>query len=416
MPTRHTAARLAAMMFLQYGGLGAWAVPLARWLKLAPADGGLGFSPEEIGGIYATLALGGLIAPLMTGILADRTFASEKLIGTLNGLKAFLLVVAGYWCWAHAGDNANPAAAFWPLFALMLAYSIAVMIGITTGTAKTLRNLANPASHFGRVRLVGTLGWVVTVIIACYFYNPLSPEPFYVGAASHALLALITPLLPHTPPLGRGKPLAEVVGLPAITLFQDPSFVLFMATAFTAAAMAQFYTVFGNVCCGALGVPHPEIMFSSSQVVEMTCMLTIPFVVRRWGLKAVLAAGLCAWAVRNGIFMSENVPWILVIGIPLQGLGYTYFTIVGSLYIDREAPTHLRAGAQSLLTFFASGPGTLTGNYLAGHVVAAASHDGLTNWTNVWLVPAIGCTVITVVFVIFFHEPPPKAASLSAGG
>ncbi|CAN5374451.1 nucleoside permease [soil metagenome] len=404
---KHTAVRLAVMMFLQYGGLGAWSVPLSRWLGTSPTLGGLGFSPSEIGGIYSTLAIGGLIAPLMTGILADRTFTSEKLLGFLNALMAVLCVAAGLWCERHSGMLASPESAFWPLFGIMLVYCVCIYIGITTATAKTLRNLMNPTSHFGRVRLIGTLGWVVTVIIACRLFEPLSSQPFFVAACSHALLTLFMPWLPHTPPLGKGKPLSEVIGLPAIKLFKDPSFVLFIVVAFVTAAMLPFYTVFGNVCCGSLGIEHPEVKFSTSQIVEMACMFSIPFIVNRIGLKMVMVVGLAAWALRNAVFMSVSVPWILLLGIPLQGLAYTYFSIVGSLYIDREAPPHLRAGAQSLLTFFASGPGTLTGNYLAGMIVAANTVDHEVIWTNVWLVPAIGCSIITVVFLLFFHEPKP---------
>jgi nucleoside transporter len=408
---QHTAVRLAVLMFLQYGGLGAWAVPLSRWLAQSPADGGLGFSPGEIGGIYSTLALGGLFAPLLTGFLADRTFASEKLIGSLNALMAALCVACGVWCDSHSGLQADAGRAFWPLFAMLFVYSVAVMIGITTGTAKTLRNLANPRQHFGRVRLVGTLGWVVTVVLVGTLFDTLSAEMFYVAAVSHLLLAMVSPWLPHTPPLGKGRPIAEVVGLPAIKLFRDPSFVVFIIVAFIAAMMQQFYTVFGNVCCGALGIRDPEVMFSSSQLVEMLCMVSIPWIVRHLGLKTVMMIGLSAWAIRNMIFASVSVPWILIIGIPLQGVAYTYFSIVGSLYIDREAPPHLRAGAQSLLTFFAAGPGQLIGNVMAGRVVAAHQTESIVDWSAVWLVPAIGCMVMTALFLAFFHEPvePPRA-------
>jgi nucleoside transporter len=406
---KHTALRLAVMMFLQYGGLGAWCVPLSRWLG-TPADrGGLGFAPQQITDIYSTLALGYVIAPLVTGFLADRTFSSERLIGVLNGLKAIIMVAAGVWCDRHSGTNADPAKTFLLLFILLIVYSVFVMIGITAGTAKTLRNLLNPAGHFGKVRLVGTLGWVVAVFLAAFVCDPLSPQPFYVAAACHALLALFMPWLPHTPPLGKGKPIAEVIGLPAVKLFKDPSFVLFVFVAFVAAAAQQYYTVFGNVCLGALHVHHPEIWFSTSQGVEMACMFSLPLVVGRFGLKSVMCVGLIAWAVRNYVFMSEEVPWILAVGIPLQGVAYTYFSIVGSLYIDREAPLHLRAGAQSLLVFFASGPGTLLGNQIAGiSVERARDAAGVVQWSQVWLLPAVTCTIITILFLALFHEPRSK--------
>jgi nucleoside transporter len=401
----NNAVRLAGMMFLQYGGFGAWVVPLARWLRQSPELGGLGFSPGETTWIYSTVALGGLFAPLFTGVLADRTFASEKLIAGLNGLMALLCLAAGAWCQKHSGAEANPALAFGPLFALMLLYSMAVMIGITTGTAMTLRTLADPARQFGRVRLVGTFGWVVAVAAAGGVFNPLSSDPFFIAAICHSTLATGFRWLPHTPPLGQGKPLAEVIGLPAIKLFRDPSFIVFVAVAFTVNTMQQFYTVFAVTCCADLAMEKPEVLMTSSQWVEMACMALIPFMVRAAGLKATMAIGLIGWSARNVIFMSESLPWVTWLGVPLQGLAYTWFTIVGSLYIDREAPPHLRAGAQGLLTFFCSGPGNLLGNIMTGRVVEENTADGHTDWSAVWLVPAVGCSIASVAFLLRFREP-----------
>src|SRR5262245_53324412 len=141
---RHDALRLAGMMFLQYGGLGAWIVPLAHWLRSSPAAGGLGFAPSDIGDLYSTLALGGLLAPVFTGLLADRTFASEKIIGFANALMALLMLAAGLWGREYSGAGADPVAAFLPLFFILLAYSILVMTAITTGAAMTLRTLSDP--------------------------------------------------------------------------------------------------------------------------------------------------------------------------------------------------------------------------------------------------------------------------------
>lgn len=392
-------------MFLQYGGLGAWLVPLARWLARAPAEGGLGFAPGDIGWIYSTMALACMIAPLFTGFLADRTFASEKLLGALNGLMALLAAAAGFWCAAHAGEQADPTRAVGPLFIILLAYSTLIMCAITSGSAMTLRNLADPTRQFGRVRLVGTLGWVAAIATVGLLFEPMSADMFLVSAICHGLLAAGARWLPHTPPLGRGRPIAEVVGLPAMKLFRDRSFIVFVAVAFTAHAMQSFYSIFGPLCFAQMGRNRPEVVMSSSQLVEITCMALIPLMIRTVGLKVTLLLGLLGWTVRNAIFMSESLVWVTFVAVPLQGLAYTWFSIVGSLYIDREAPPHLRAGAQSLMIFAAAGPGTLLGNMLAGRIVAAHTVAGATDWEHVWLVPTIGCAAAAMAFLLLFREP-----------
>lgn len=397
--------KLSGMMFLQYGGLGAWIVPLARWLGSNPGQGGLGFGPHEIAWIYSTLALGGLIAPLFTGILADRTFATEKLIGSANVILTVLSLVAGIWCQCHSGGRADPQAAFTPLFLILLTYSITIMSSIISGVAMTMRNLADPRRQFGTVRLIGTFGWVVAVAAIGAFLNPLSIEIFYVAAVCHGVLALTAWWLPHTPPLGKGKPLMEVIGLPAFELFRDPSFIIFMLVAFVASLLQAFYSVFANLCCKQLGMERPELEMTSSQFVEMACIASIPFFIRNFGMKGTMLLGLAGWAVRCAVFAGESLTLITWLGVPLQGLAYSFFSIVGSLYIDRKAPSHLRAGAQGLFTFFSAGPGTLVGNYIAGSVVAGNTVGETINWSAVWFVPTLGGTVIAIVFLLLFHDP-----------
>ena len=200
------------MMFLQYAALAAWVVPLSGWLRKSAEEGGLAFGSLQLTLIYVTIAIGGLVAPLVTGLLADRYFASEKLIGVMHLLMAVLLVGAGGIVGRYSGPNANPDVACPQLFAVLLAYSIACIIAITVGNAMAMRALANPHRTFGLVRLVGTLGWIVGCAALEAFCIPHSPDLFHFAAACHFALGLFAFWLPHTPPKGRGRPIREVIG------------------------------------------------------------------------------------------------------------------------------------------------------------------------------------------------------------
>ncbi len=402
---RFVPARLAAMMFLQYAGLGAWIVPLSGWLRKSAEDGGLAFAPLQLTLIYVTVAIGGLIAPFMTGLLADRYFASEKLISVMHLFMSALLFVAGRLVGQYSGANAKPDAAFPLLFAILLAYSIACIIAITTGHAMALRSLANPHKTFGLVRLVGTFGWIAGCAALEWLFVPHSPHLFEFAAACHFALGIFAFWLPHTPPKGRGRPIREVMGLPAAKLFSDPSFVVFAVVAFFVQMMQQFYTVFAYPFAMDLKMNRPGTVLGLAQVVEMGCMAAMPFLIARIGLKATMTVGLLAWVVRNAAMASGDLAAFTFIGLPLHGVSYTFFTIVAALYIDREAPPHLRAGAQALLTFVSGGPGTLVGFFLSGWVVAHYTVDGETDWRSVWLVPCIVCALAAIVFVWLFHEP-----------
>jgi nucleoside transporter len=402
--------RLMGMMFLQYFVLGAWVVTLAKYLGTPGAEGGLGFSPTGVAGIYSTFALGGLIAPLFTGLLADRYVAAERLLAGLQLVMAGLMFVCAKWCSWHEGPLADPDNAYWPLFGLMLIYSIANMSTLTLTNVLGFRNLVDPKSKFGQIRLVGTFGWVVAGLLLAVAFDVVSAQPLYLAAGSSVVMAGYALLLPHTPPKGFGRPLAEVVGLPALKLLRDPAFVVFAVVTFACNGLNQFYTVFSNPYVTDLGVPHPEAILTYAQWVEMGCMAVVPFLTHRLGLKTVMALGLVGWVLRNGLLWWGHVPLVVYVAIPMHGLSYAFFGMLGSIFVDREAPPHLRAGAQALVMVLTNGPALLIGNTVAGSLVATNTADGVTDWPAVWFASAVGYAAALVVFVLFFREPPERAA------
>lgn len=413
------AGRLAAMMFLQYFGLGAWVVPLTRYLQTLPVNGGMGFSPPQVALVYATFAVGALIAPLVVGLLADRWFAAGRVIAATHAVMALMMAAAARWCDTHDGPNADPGAAAGPLFVLLLGYAVGCQITLTLTNVISFRNLDDRANVFWYVRLVGTFGWIVAGFVVGWAMEPVSPGPLYLAAAASAFLAVFALYLPHTPPKGYGRPVREVLGLPALKLFGDRSFVVFAAVGFVGSMMGQFYTLFTSrylhdlgvyADLGPLGRWSPEVVMTLAQWCEMGCMAATPFLLARLGMKRLMVIGAAGWLLRNAVLYAGGVPWVVAVALPMHGWSYAFYSLVGAHFVDREAPPHLRAGAQALVTFLSHGPAILAGNLLAGAVVAAHRTGPVTDWPAVWLVPLVGYVVALAVFVALFREPPLRGA------
>jgi nucleoside transporter len=384
------------MMFVQYFTLGAWVVTLAKYVGAAVEAGGLGFPATQVAGLYSTFAIGGILAPTFTGFLADRYIAAERLLALMHLLMAGLMGAVAFVCQSVAPSYAV-------LFALMLAYSTACMSTLTLTNVIGFRNLADPKRRFGTIRLVGTFGWIVAGFVIDLLLNPVSAGPLYLAAGASLVFSAFALVLPHTPPKGIGRPLAEVIGLPAFQLFRNRSFVVFAITAFLCNALNQFYAVFSNPYVTQIGVPRPEVVLTLGQWCEMGCMAFVPFLLHRYGLKTVMTLGLVGWVLRNGLMGTGHVPTIIALAIPLHGWSFAFFGMLGSIFVDREAPPHLRAGAQALVMILTNGPALLLGNTLAGQLVQANTVDGTVTWGPVWYVSTVGYAVATLFFVCFFR-------------
>jgi hypothetical protein len=312
-----------------------------------------------------------------------------------------------------AGVNDDPAvrataaATFVPLFGLMLAYCTCLQLALTLTTVITLRSLPDPGRQFTRVRLWGTVGWVAAGNAVGVWLAPVSPGPLYLAAGATAAVALYGLTLPRTAPLGKGRTVGEMVGLPALRLFRDRSFVVFTGAAFCSAALNQFYVVYGHRYLTDLKVPRPVQFMTVAQVVEVGCMFAIPLLNPRRNLKLLMAVGLGGYALRGAVLYAEWLPGVKAVGVPMHGWGYAFFFMMAALYLDREAPPHLRASAQGIVTFVAGGLGPWAGNLTAAAVVDRYRDGTVIDWPGVWLVAFAGNAVLFVAFVLLFRPPEP---------
>lgn len=450
MEPERNRARLSWMMFGQYLIMGCWAVTLGTFMMSPPTKGGLNFPPSYAGWIYSTLAFAAIITPIFTGLLADRLFNAEKLLGITHILGAGLLLGAAWWCHdqqpkieeayrsaaavevvdgmpvlekekqlgptannrevSEALQRVNVAApvreridvAFVPLFGLWFGYSLCCIFSITMCNVVAFRNLRDPKHSFGRVRLFGTVGWIVAGLLLGTLLNPVSAAPLFFAAGLSALFGLYCFSLPNTAPSGMAKSLGDAFGLPALSLFREVPFRVLIVSALLISAVQQFYVIYANRFLTELQSPSPAAVQTLAQVAEIFCLLFFPVVINRLGFKGAMAVGILGWVVRNGLFATGSLALVVGFALPLHGLSYACFFLVASMYVDRKAPLHLRASAQGILTFVAAGAGTLLGNWLSANVVEMQTTGDRVDWTNVWLVPAAISAVVLLMFLIFF--------------
>jgi nucleoside transporter len=398
-------SRLALMMFLEYFIWGGWYVTVGTWLGET-----LHFSGTEIGLVAGTTAIGAIISPFIAGWMADRFFATQKVLAVLHGVGALLL-------WMAASR-----ASFGPVYWLVLLYACFYMPTLALTNSLAFRQMRDPKIEFGPIRVLGTLGWIVAGLLIGGLRLEASAMPLRIAAGASLLMAIYCLTLPHTPPLATAKAFrpSDLFPVDALRLFRDRSFAVFVLASFLICVPLQFYYAFTNLFLNEIGIHNAAGKMTGGQMSELICMLLIPWFFRRLGVKYMLIAGMSAWAIRYALFAWGNGGagmWMLWGGIVLHGICYDFFFVTGQIYVDRKAPLALRAAAQGLITLITYGAGMLLGSWLSGAVV---DHFTITsggvvthNWHSIWLVSA-ACSVAVLIFFFFTfydREQPEPAAS-----
>jgi nucleoside transporter len=351
------AARLSVMMFLQFFVWGAWFVTL--WLIL-----GTNNLASIIGDSYTTAPLAAIIAPLFLGLVADRFFPSEKVMGTLllvgGGL---MLLVPG------AVAAGNGTLVFWLFLGHMLCYMPTLGLGNTI----VFSNL--PSEAFPKVRVWGTIGWIAAGLVAGFLGWSASVNLFWMAGGFSLLLGAYCFTLPHTPPPMAGKPLdiRSVLMLDAFRMLTKPSFLVFIICATLICIPLAYYFANTSGFLYNMGFEQPASAMTIGQMSEILFMLLIPFFFRKLGVKWMILIGMAAWVLRYLLFSygaSEQIVWMLFAGIALHGICYDFFFVTGFIYADRAAPKEIRGQVQSMLVFFTQGVGMFIGFKFAAHQLA----------------------------------------------
>ncbi len=399
--------RLSVMMFVFYASLGTWAVTASTYLKAPIEQGGLQLSHSQVGWIYSTFAIGGILANPLLGLLVDRLFRAERVFAVASIIAALILFGAGTWCDAsllNLQTSADPtslnSSVFTCLFLIMVCYSFFLQIAMPLATVLSLRNLRDPAHQFSRTRMWGTVGWVVIGLLLPTLVVVKSAQPFYLAGALILVVGLYAFTLPATPPKGHGKGLAEAFGVPALALFKKRSFVVYISVAFVLSVTNQFYGVHGHPFLTERGFAHPERWMTIGQCLEVCCMFLMPLLKPAHTMKWLMLSGAIGGALR-GAALAWGPDWmILGLGVPMHGWQFAFYFIVAATYIDREAPAHLRGSTQAIAAFVGGGLGPLVGNLFASNVLSSGA-----SWTTFWLWPMYVCSIAAVAFAVFFRAP-----------
>ena len=399
--------RLSVMMLVFYASLGTWAVTASTYLKAPAEEGGLQLSHAQVGWIYSTFAIGGILANPLVGLLVDRLFRAERVFGVAGIVSGLILFGAGFWCDAslvNLRHSTNPAelnaAVFGWLFVIMICYSFALQIAMPLATVLSLRNLRDPAHQFSRTRMFGTVGWVIIGLLLPNLVTVISAQPFYLAGALMLVAGVYGFTLPATPPKGTGKGLAEAFGVPALALFRKRSFVVYISVAFVLSVTNQFYGVHGHPFLTERGFDHPERWMTIGQCLEVGCMFIIPLLKPAQTMKWLMLAGAVGGALR-GVALAWGPDWLILgLGVPMHGWQFAFYFIVAATYIDREAPAHLRGSTQAIAAFVGGGLGPLVGNMFASRVLSSGA-----GWTTFWIWPMGICALAAVAFAVFFRTP-----------
>lgn len=392
--------RLAAMMFVQYFVWGAWYVSAPLFL------GKIGFQGTDIGWTYAVGPIAGIISPFFVGMIADRFFSTEKILGVLHLAGAGLMYLATVFM---NGSNPSPSFINWILLAYMLCYF--PTLALTNSIS--MHNLTNSEKQFPLIRVFGTIGWIVPGFVISKLKWDSLVEPFQMSAVASVVLALYCFTLPHTPPASAGKKASfrEILGLDALVLLKRPSFLTFIVSSFLICIPLAYYYQLAAKCLADSGVTEPAFKMSFGQMSEIFFMLVMPFFFARLGVKKMLLVGMLAWAVRYGLFAvgaPAKMESLLLAGVILHGICYDFFFVTGQIYTDKIAPSNIRSQAQGMLVLFTLGLGMFIGAKVAGeaqdHFSRVVGKVTEIAWQPLWAGPAIAAAVIMVLFALLFRE------------
>jgi len=383
-------------MFFQYFIWGAWAVTMSTYLGQT-----LRFEGSQIGLAYGTTAIAAMISPFFVGMVADRFFATQKILSVLHIAGAVMM---------YAVSQVTTFGAFYPL---LIGYALLYMPTLALTNSISFHHVADPAKDFPRIRVLGTIGWIVAGLFIGWMGVEPTPMPMRLASAASLILGVYCLSLPHTPPKGAGGPVRarDVLGLDALALLKDRSFAIFVIGSFLLVIPLQFYYAFTNLYLNELGMPAAAGKMTLGQMSEIAFLILLPWFLARLGVRRILMIGMLAWALRYVLFAYGNLGagvWMLYAGIIFHGVCYDFFFVTGQIYVDQRAGAAIRAAAQGFIAFVTLGAGWFIGSWVAGEVVEAYQIAGavtgvMHQWRSIWLVPAIGAGAVLAVFAVAFR-------------
>lgn len=394
--------KLSFMMFLEFFIWGAWFVTLGTFLGR-----NLSATGAETGSVFSTQSWGAIIAPFIIGLIADRYFNAEKILGILHIIGAILM---------YQMYNATDIAVFYPY---VLGYMILFMPTLALVNSVSFNQMKDPEKEFSSIRVFGTIGWIVAGLLISFVFHWDSPEgisagllknTFLMAGVTSLILGLFSFTLPATPPkVAKGEKISinEILGLDALRLLKDKNFAIFFISSILICIPLAFYYQNAGVFLADIKVSNPTGKMAIGQISEALFLLAIPVFFAKYGFKKTILVGMIAWALRYVLFAygnGDNLSFMLIIGIALHGVCYDFFFVSGQIYTNSKAGEKFKSSAQGMITLATYGVGMLIGFKVAGLITDMYKSGGITDWKMIWIIPAGIAAVVFLLFTLLFNE------------
>ena len=405
-----TRVKLSTMMFLEFFIWGSWFVTLGTFL-----DKNLSATGSQTAAVFSTQSWGAIIAPFIIGLIADRFFNAEKILGVLHIVGAILM---------YQMYHAVNVDVFYPY---VLGYMVLFMPTLALVNSVAFNQMQDAEKEFSTIRFWGTIGWIVAGLFISYLFIWDSPEglqsgllknTFLMAGIASLILGLFSFALPKTPPKvakGEKVKLSDILGLDALSLLKDKNFAVFFISAILICIPLAFYYQNAHPFLSSIGVEEPTGKMAIGQVSEALFLLLIPVFFKRFGFKITILVGMLAWAVRYALFAYGNageLSFMLIIGIALHGVCYDFFFVSGQIYTNSRAGEKYKSAAQGLITLATYGVGMLIGFEVAGMITDSYKlADGAIDWKMVWIIPAGIALVVFLLFSVFFTDKKETAVA-----
>ena len=383
------------MMFLEFFIWGGWFVTMGTFLSQSFKASG-----SQLATAYETQSIGAIIAPFIIGLIADRYFSAQKILGFLHLIGALLLYLAG---------SSDSFISFYPF---ILMYMILYMPTLALVNSVAFRQMKDPSKEFPPIRVFGTVGWIIAGLIIGYLgweSQKLLENTFYVTASASLILGIFSFTLPNTPPTAdKGDySISEILGLDALSLLKDKKYLIFFISSILICIPLAFYYQHANQFLNEIGMPKAAAVMTLGQISEALFILLLPIFLKRYGIKTTLIVGMLAWVLRYLLFAYGDVgqgTWMLILGVVLHGICYDFFFVSGQIYTDFKAGEQFKSSAQGLITLATYGLGMLIGFRIAGNITDLYATSSGHDWTQIWMLPSGFALFVLIFFIITFRD------------